>query len=409
MTTRNRDVLISGASVTGPVLAYWLARYGFRPVVVERAKAPREGGYPIDVRGQGVDVAGRMGVLPELRRASVEMAALTFVDREGRRSGGFDARALREALPTGDIELPRGDLVRILHEATWGDVEYVYDDSIKTLDQDDDGVTVSFERGAARRFDLVIGADGLHSIVRRLAFGEESRFIHHLGSYVAAADVPKELVTGRYGEDDQVVLYNEPGRMAGIYSYLDRATGIFVFRPPGPVTGERDGDRQRRLLAEAFAVSGWQVPELLAAVTAAPDFYFDSVSQIRMTPWSRGRVALAGDAAHCPALLSGQGTTLAMVGAYVLAGELHAAGGDHHRAFARYEAEHRAVVAKGQARVKEGDSRLVPATARRIRTRNRLSRLAGLAVAAAPLLRLTHRPAPRLRHYDDKNLPMTGV
>ncbi|WP_405143394.1 FAD-dependent monooxygenase [Sphaerisporangium sp. NBC_01403] len=400
MMTKNRDVLISGASVAGPTLAYWLARYGFRPVVVERAPEPREGGYPIDVRGRAVEVARRMGVLPALREAGVEMSELTFVDAAGRRAGHVDAQALRRAIPTDDLELPRGDLVKILHDATRDDVEYVFDDSITTMEQDDDGVTVAFERGETRRFDLVIGADGLHSIVRRLAFGEESRFVHHLGYYVAAADVSRD-----YGTGDQVVLYNAPGKMAGVYSYLDRATAIFVFRAPN-VGGHdhRDISAQKRLLAEAFGDRAWRVPELLAQVSAAPDFYFDSVSQIRMAPWSRGRVSLAGDAAHCPALLSGHGTTLAMAGAYVLAGELHAAGGDHRRAFARYEDEHRAAVDEGLRKAGRGAAQLVPGSGPAIWARNQLSHLWVVPAAAGGLLRRLPRRTSALKDYGDTAL-----
>ncbi|MFS1299894.1 FAD-dependent monooxygenase [Streptosporangium longisporum] len=391
MTIKNRDVLISGASVAGPTLAYWLVRHGFRPVVVERAAGPREGGYPIDVIDPATEVARRMGVLPRVRQAAVETRALSFVDRSGRSR----ARVPTGSFATRGVELPRGDLVRILYEATADDVEYVFGDSVATLEQDGDGVDVTFERGGARRFDLVIGADGLHSLTRSLAIGEEGRFLRHLGHYVAAADVSKDM-----GVDGEVVLYNEPGRMAGVYSYLDRATAIFVFRHPElEGGGRRDAALHRRVLREAFAGDGWRVPELLEQVTAAPDFYFDSVSQIRMDRWSAGRVSLAGDAAHCPALLSGHGTTLAMVGAYVLAGELHAAGGEHRAAFARYQERHRRAVERGQARVAEGAGRLVPGSASAIRTRDLLSRFWMLPAVASRLGSLLPRRTPVLDDY----------
>ncbi|MGC5014316.1 FAD-dependent monooxygenase [Streptosporangium sp. DT93] len=391
MTARNRNVLISGASVAGPTLAYWLARHGFRPVVVERAAGPREGGYPIDVIGPATEVARRMGVLPRVRQARVEMKGLSFVDRSGRSR----ARVATGRFAAPGIELPRGDLVRILYEATADDVEYVFGDSVSTLEQDGDGVNVTFERGGARRFDLVVGADGLHSLTRALAMGEERRFLRHLDHYVAAADVSKDM-----GVDDEVLLYNEPGRMAGVYSYLDRATAIFVFRHPElDGADRRDAALHGRVLTEAFAGDGWRVPELLARVTAAPDFYFDSVSQIRMDRWSAGRVTLAGDAAHCPALLSGHGTTLAMTGAYVLAGELYAAGGDYRTAFARYEERHRGAVERGQAKIAEGAGRLVPGSASAIRTRNLLSRFWMLPAVASRIGSLLPRRAPVLDDY----------
>jgi 2-polyprenyl-6-methoxyphenol hydroxylase-like FAD-dependent oxidoreductase len=388
MPTLNRNILVSGASVAGPVLAYWLARYGFRPVVVERAPEPRGGGYPIDVRGPAVTIADRMGIAGRLNQARVDTAAVTFVDAVGRRRSSIDSASMRAMRPSRDVELPRGDLVRILYEVTKDHVEYVFDDSIRTMDEDGEGVTVHFDRGAPRRFDLVVGADGLHSIVRRLAFGEERRFTYPLGYCVAAADVDATL-----GLRDQYVQYNAPGRMAGIYRYLDRATAIFVFahRDRGPLPfSHGDTAAQKRMVTRAFPETTWDIPRLLAQATAAPDFYFDAVSQIRMPSWSRGRAALVGDAAHAPALLTGQGTTLAMMGAYALAGELHAAGGDRVSAFARYEAVHRRPAARGQRMAWAGAAVLVPGSSWGIRVRDQVTRAMLPLAKAGRLLRRTH-------------------
>jgi 2-polyprenyl-6-methoxyphenol hydroxylase-like FAD-dependent oxidoreductase len=374
-----KSVLVSGASLAGPTLAYWLARHGFEVTVVERATKPREGGSPIDVRGPAIDVAGSMGILPQIVAAKTNTQGLEYVDGAGKRVAALGTDALAED-PGRDIELEREDLVNIIYDAAKNDVDYVFEDSIETLTQADAGVDVTFARGGDRRFDLVVGADGLHSIVRRLAFGAESRFVRHLGVYVAIASVDPSL-----GRKDWGVLHNSPGKLAGVYSFHGDAAAVFMFRSPELSYDYHDADQQKKLVSEVFAGESWQVPRLLDALGGADDFYFDSVSQVRMVSWSQGRVTLVGDAGYCPALLSGMGTTLAMVGASVLAGELAAAPGDHRRAFARYEEVHRPLVDKAQAGVMRGAGMLVPATKSAIWRRNQLTRIIPLLVAARRL------------------------
>lgn len=372
-------VLVSGASLAGPTLAYWLTRNGFEVTVVERAEKPRTGGSPIDVRGPAVDVAAKMGVLPEIEAARTNTQGIEFVDGAGKRVAVVGADVGAEEAGH-DIELEREDLVNILLGAARDDVEYVFEDSITTFAQDDGGVDVTFTRGDERRFDFVVGADGLHSAVRRLAFGEESRFVHHLGLYVAIVDVD-----ARFARKDWGVMHNSPGKLAGVYSFHGKAAAVFMFRSPELSYNYRDLDEQKKLLAAAYEGESWQVPGLLDALRAADDFYFDSVSQVRMTPWSRGRVSLVGDAGYCPALLSGMGTSLAMVGASVLAAELAASPGDHARAFARYDELHRPLVDKAQASVSQGARLLVPPTNAAIWRRNQLAKVIPLAFAARRL------------------------
>jgi 2-polyprenyl-6-methoxyphenol hydroxylase-like FAD-dependent oxidoreductase len=340
---KNKNVLISGASIAGPALAYWLRRYGFTPTVVERAPGRRDGGYKIDLRGAAVDVAERMGILAEVRRSSTGMRGASYVNGAGKRVARVSAE-LFGGRERDDVEVMRGDLGRILAAATPG-TEYLFGDAITAIDQDDQGVLVSFQHGRPRAFDLVVGADGLHSGVRALAFGEESRFLRHLGHYVSIFTVPNHLHLDR-----EEVLYAAPGRTTNVYSTRQdrRAKALFMFASPPLRYDHRDTDRQKQLLTEAFAGGAWEVPRLLEAVWEAPDFYFDSVSQVHMDQWSRGRVALVGDAAYGPSPASGQGTSLALVGAYVLAGELAAAGGDHRAAFAGYERAMRGFVEQNQ-------------------------------------------------------------
>jgi 2-polyprenyl-6-methoxyphenol hydroxylase-like FAD-dependent oxidoreductase len=330
----DRDVLISGASVAGPALAYWLHRYGFRPTVVERAPALRDGGYAVDFRGEAhLTVLRRMGVLPAVERARTGMGATWYVN-----SAGKPQAKLPADLFAGDIEILRGDLARILHDATRQGTEYVFGDSITSLTEDADGVRVTFERAAPRRFGLVIGADGLHSNTRRLVFGPEERHVKHLGVHCAIFTTANHL-----GLDHAGHAYRTAGRLVALYSARGNteARAAFYFASPLLDLDRRDVAGQQAVLAEHFAGNGWESDRLLREMRHAPDFFFDSVGQVRMETWTRGRVALVGDAAYSPSSLSGMGTGLALVGAYVLAGELAAARGDHRVAFARYEEEMR--------------------------------------------------------------------
>ncbi|MER8046107.1 FAD-dependent monooxygenase [Streptomyces sp. NPDC094032] len=331
-----RTVLISGASIAGPALALWLHRYGFVPTVVERAPALRTGGYKVDLRGSAIELCERMGVLAEVRAASTDMAGGSYVDARGRTVGELPAEILG-GRAEGDDELMRGDLAGILYEKTRQDVEYLFGDSIASLHDDGEGVDVTFESGTRRRFDLVVGADGMHSHTRRLVFGEESRFREHLGAYVSIFTAPNRLDLDRWETyharpDKLICVYSTSGEAAGT------AKNLFVFATPAELAYDhRDTAAQKRLLADAFAGDDWEIPRLIADAADADDFYFDAIATIHLDRWSQGRVVLLGDAAHCTSPASGQGTGLALTGAYVLAGELAAAGGDHVVAFTAYE------------------------------------------------------------------------
>ena len=372
------DILISGASIAGPALAHRLARHGHRPTVVERAAQPRQGGYPIDVRGPAIGVLDRMGILDAVRQDAVHIEELRFVDGAGKVRGRLRTSTVRRIMSGDELEIARGDLVQHLYKASVNaGAEYLLGDGLAGLRQDEGGVTATFAGGAERRFDLVIGADGLHSTTRRLAFPAASVRLSHLGFCVALADVPAIPGPGNLG-----VFHNRPGTLAGTYTYKDRCNGVFIFRSSA---APREVGAQRALLEQVYAGQAWRVPELLASVPAAPDFYFDTVSQVRIPAWSNGRVALVGDAAHCPALLSGQGTTLARVGAEILADEL--ATSDFREAFKRYEEAHRPYAQRMQNLATSGSRLLVPATRAGIVLRDAATRLSGVAALVAPLFR----------------------
>lgn len=371
-TMQNKDVLVSGASVAGLSLAYWLRRHGFNPTVVERAPAPRAGGQAVDLRGAARGVVARMGVLDDVRRAHVGTRGMSYVDRTNRRLTSMPADLLGDSGGAiAELEILRGDLVGILYAATRDDVEYLFDDAVAEIAQGEDGAKVSFQRGQPRTFDLVMGADGLHSGVRALAFGEEPAFVRHLGAYASSFSVPNRLDL-----DGWELLYSAPGKTAGMYPTRQgtTATAMFFFRSPPLAYDRHDLDQQKQLLANAFVGEAWEVPRLLEAMWDASDFYFDSVSQVHMDHWSGGRVVLVGDAAYSPSPMAGVGTSLALVGAYVLAGELAAAAGDHHAAFARYEEELRGYVGKGQKLAKANAVGLVPRSRSQIWLRNQFLR-----------------------------------
>ncbi|MEV0622305.1 FAD-dependent monooxygenase [Nonomuraea sp. NPDC050404] len=334
------DVLVCGAGVAGIALAYWLRHHGFTPTVVERAPRVRAGGYAAGLRGEALDVLDRMALLEQ-------------AEALGLRPGDTAMRDESVLICAGDLEILRDDLAGLLYEATRREVEYVFGDSIATLEQSADDVRVTFDRGRPRRFDLVAGADGLHSRTRSLAFGPHERFVRHLGLYTAVFSVP-----GRLGAEDDGRGYRVPGKAAAVLSTRDgtRARAALRFAS-GPLAYDRDDAGQHeRIVAERFAGEGRLIRLLLEQMRGAEDLFFEANAQVEMDRWFSGRVVLLGDAAYCAATVSGRGASQALIGAYILAGEL-AVGGDHARAFASYEREMRGFVAEHQHLGREATDR----------------------------------------------------
>ena len=367
---KRRRVLVSGASIAGPTLAYWLDQFGFAVTVVERAATVRGGGYPIDLRGPAVDVAERMGLLPMLKEAHIQSRRITFLHPDGSVAGVIRPEQLTGGEEARDIELPRGDLTELLYGLTRsGSIQYLFNDSIESLKDDGSGVSVVFESGATGLYDVVIGADGIHSRTRRLIFGPEEPFSHYLGYCYNGFTMPNFL-----GMAHESLTYTMPGRYAVLSAVKNSPTlhAFLIFASDhAPFTGHQDPASQLRLTAEKFAGIGWEIPKMVQAMAHTEDFYYDIVSQIRLDRWSRGNVVLVGDAAFAPSFLSGQGSSLAIIGAYILAGEL-ACCEKPADAFLRYETLMRPFAEANQDLADGGGTFLLPRTQLQLDARNRV-------------------------------------
>lgn len=379
---RRLSVLISGAGIAGCTLAYWLARYGHFVTVVERSGAVRSSGAPVDVRGGAVQVVEQMNIAPRLREARCRVTGLILLDHAGNTSARVDLEGLWQSIDKGHIELPRGDLAKILYEATRDSAEFIFGDSIASLaDHDGAGVEVAFEHSGPRRFDLVIGADGLHSNVRRLAFGSESSFVRHAGLYVATLPLSRSIDPGY-----DLLMLNTPGRCVAIHPSREIPLGVLVFwNPENRGIDYSDSEQHKRIVRAAFTGIGWKVPEVLDAVDMSRDLFFDAVSRADVANWARGRVALLGDAASCVSLF-GDGTSLAICGAYALANALAEHPTDHHEAFRQYQANHMRLVGPRQKHLTFVASLLVPRTQWGLSLRNRLFSMALPLIAVLKLL-----------------------
>ncbi|MCD0482562.1 FAD-dependent monooxygenase [Streptacidiphilus sp. ASG 303] len=399
----NTDILISGGGIAGNALAHWLCRAGFTPTVVERAPGPRPGGQTVDLRGAGRTVVERMGLLNRAKALSVDQRGIAMVDARGRVAARMPVDAFGGEGIVSEVEILRDDLANLLHEAALPGTRYLFDDTVTGLAEDADGVTAVLEKAGPRRFGLVVGADGLHSAVRALAFGPEEECVRPLGLYTSWFTVAEDM-----GLDGWFLMHNapgglvasaRPGRLAG-----ETKAGL-SFRSEPLALDRRDTAAQRDLLARRFAGAGWEVPRLLRAMREAPDFSFDSVGQVHLDRWSRGRTVLLGDAGYCPTPLTGLGTSLALVGAYVLAGELSAAGGDHRAAFAAYDRLMRPYVAQAQQLPPGGASGYAPSGALAIRLRNASMR----AMNRRPLRNLLAAQFAKARDIDLPDYALAAV
>lgn len=363
-----KSVLIAGASFAGLSAAWWMHRLGYAVTVVEVAGQLRKGGTPVDIREGVVDVVRRMGLLERVAARSLPAKADEFLDPEGVPLVlGAHPWEGREGSREGH-EIERDALLDLLFDEVKDDVEFVFDDSIATLGETAGGVAVTFVHGAARSFSLVLGCDGTHSAVRRMCFGEESAFLLFLQNYFSLTIVPRLLIA-----EDTQTMFNLPGRTVMLSAYKGKTDIAFCFASEQEIAYDRrNRAEQKKMIAEHFARVGWRVPELLEAMHGCDDFYFDKLCQIRMPEWSKGRVALVGDAAYCPSPAAGMGGSVAILGACALADALARFPDDYTRAFEEYDRSFRPTIEEIQVRaVEEGVPMFMPATDEALVQRNR--------------------------------------
>ena len=337
-------VLVTGASIAGPALAYWLFRQGMDVTVVEKARAFRDGGQTIDVRGAGRVVVQRMGLEPLIQANTTQEQGIAFVDQHNRTRAFIGVNAFDGDGPIAEMEILRGELAKLLIQHSEDRVVYRFGDSIETLEDDGDKVHVRFEQGSEQVYDLVIVAEGIGSTTRNQVFGGEVER-RPLDLYTAYFTVPRQPSDG-----DVMRWHNIPGGRCICLRPDNLGTTRAFLSFQQALSGYEKLTRSEQiiLLKQIFADAGWEAPRVLAALEHSPDLYLDAVGQVRMPRWSKGRIAVVGDAAYCASPISGMGTSLGLCGAYVLAGELgrHA---DHGKAFAAYEKLMRPYVSQAQS------------------------------------------------------------
>lgn len=335
----NNKILIIGAGIAGPMICYWLEKYGFNPTLIERSKQLRTGGYAIDIRGIAADIVKKMGIYNDIFARRTSILSTRYVDTEGHilSEEHGEKSSFREG---DDVEIVRGELVNILMQAI-PDVPCYYDKEILSLTQNDQSVEVTFKGGHIEHFDLVMGADGLHSSTRAMTFTDEECQFFDLSSYISVFSIPNYLNLNRievsFGKDQKFISMNSD-------QDPDRAFVCCVFRAKKILSGIVNQREQKKLLKAMFYDLGWESNKILDLMKDCDDFYFDIMAQIKMESWTKGRVALLGDAGYCASPLSGQGSNLAIIGAYILAGELKSAEGNYSLAFKNYNSRMRPLV-----------------------------------------------------------------
>lgn len=372
----NKNILISGAGIAGTTLAFWLKKFGFNPTIIEIAPKLREGGYAIDFMGAGYDVAEKMGIIPLLEKADINVSKVGFVDTNNNEKGSMNYAKIKKLMNNRAFTLLRSDLTKVIYENLNNEVEIIFGDTIEKVEQTKENIIVTFRSGKSRSFDLLVGADGLHSVVRNLTFGSEEQFEKYYGYYTSSFTLENYSPKNR-----AFLMCNVPGKQAAVYAYSDKKTAtFFVFASPDKLKYDHhDVNKQKQILKDEFMNMGWRCPEILSRIDSSPDFYFDSISQIKMDNWSKGRVTLVGDACDCPSLLSGKGSTLAMTGAYILAGELKQANGNYEIAFKNYEDLFKPFISKKQKSAQGFAKSFIPKSNFGIWVRNQALKLMSLS------------------------------
>lgn len=390
-------VAVNGAGIAGTALAYWLSEMGHEVLLIEQAPALRTGGYILNLWGVGYDAVERMGLLPTLLELQYKTDELRMVDSDGRTRGGYSSRALQDLARGRIATLARADIAAAIHGLLDDRVETLFGDSITTIEDDGTRPRVGLEHAPHRKVDLVIGADGLHSKVRQITFGPEEQFEYSMGCHVASF----EVAGYRPRDEDLYVAYTVPGRYVARFPVRDDKTLFFMLLRneylPNPLPASESA--RKTALKNAFSGMGWECSSILSALEYADDVYFDSISQIRMDAWTKGRVALVGDSAACPSLMAGEGAGFALAEAYVLAGEIHRHGADLDSALKQYEKRIKPYTMRKQRYSESLVPSFVPKTALGVRTRDFATLLMRLPVFPRLLMGRYFRDAMVLPEY----------
>jgi 2-polyprenyl-6-methoxyphenol hydroxylase-like FAD-dependent oxidoreductase len=338
-----KKILVVGASIAGPAVCYWLKRFGFSPTIIEINPTIRKGGFAIDIRGIAIDLLKKMEIYKSICDKRTKITLGRYVDAQGNvlHEEQGELYGFREG---EDVEIVRGHLVELLMH-TIPEIPCYFNQQVKQLVQHDDFVELVFKDGKKEKFDIVIGADGLHSSIRSMAFNNEEYSLKHLGAYFSVFGIPNYLNLNRID-----VAYEANQKSIHINSDEDPnlSQAGLMFRSIHLLKNIRDEREQKNFLKNTFWDMGWESNKLLQLMETTKDFYFDSITQVKMNFWTKGRVALVGDAGYCASPLSGQGTSLALVGAYILAGELNNAGENYKKAFSNYNRQLRPFVEENQ-------------------------------------------------------------
>ena len=342
-----QSILISGAGIAGPVCAYFLSRAGIHTTIVERAPELRKAGQQIDLRGPGIQVIKHMGVEEAIRSKTTQEAGLAFVDSNGKACAEFPVDKEGGMSFTSEIEILRRELAQIFYDATKEDTEYIFGDHVTAIEDDGKKANVTLASGTKRECDLVIGADGMGSKIRRLAFPDIENPVKPLGQWTAFFTIPFKESDGAFAK-----WYNAPGGRCILLrpdnAGYTRAYLSIMSQSPAEYR-DQDVTAQKKHMRDLFSDAGWESLRVLDGMDGADDFYMQEIAQVKMPNWCKGRVALIGDAGYCPSPISGMGTTLAVVGAYILAGEIRACSGDYQAALAGYEKKMKPFVVKAQS------------------------------------------------------------
>ncbi|MEO8760144.1 MAG: FAD-dependent monooxygenase [Bacteroidia bacterium] len=375
----NKNILISGAGIAGVSLAFWLKKFGFNPTIIEISPTLREGGYAIDFMGAGFDVAEKMDIISDLEIADLNISNIAFVGKDNIEKSSMNYQKVKKVLKNRAFTILRSDLAKIIYNSLNKEIEIIFGDTIKQIEQDEEKVSVTFKSGLIRSFNLLVGADGLHSNVRNLIFGEESQFEKYYGYYTSSFTMNNFSNEGR-----AFSMFNVPNKQVAVYTISkEKAASFFIFTAPEKLNYEHhDIEKQKQILKNEFMNAGWKCADLLSKIDTTSDFYFDSISQIKMENWSKGRVSLVGDACYCPSLLSGKGSTLAMVGAYILAGELKLANGNYKTAYKEYERLLKPFMEKKQKSAQAFAKSFVPKSNFGIWLRNQVFKLMSISFIA---------------------------